>query len=55
MVAFVDNQVPIIAREIIDDAVSDHALNHRHIQQAGGLCATATEPGSSEPGPVLSL
>ena len=37
MVAFVHNQMSIVAHEIIDDAVSDHALNHRHIQQAGWL------------------
>ena len=46
MVAFIYNEVPIVADQIIDYAVSDQALDHRHIQQAGGLFAAAADPAN---------
>src|SRR5689334_19976865 len=44
MVAFIYNEVPIVADQVIDYAVSDQALGHPHIQQAAGLVAAPTNP-----------
>ena len=44
MVAFIDNQVPIIAHQILNHAFSDQALNCRHIQQVCWLLATTAHP-----------
>src|SRR5208282_5009789 len=46
MMAFVDNQVPVIAHQIINHAFADQALNYRHIQQAGWLLGATAHPSN---------
>src|SRR6266568_6248173 len=47
MVTLVHDQVPVIAREIINQTLSDHALYHRYIKQAGWLRAATADPADS--------
>ena len=46
MVAFVHNEMAVIAHAILDDALADQALDDRDIQRAGQLPLAAADPAN---------
>lgn len=49
MMALIDNHMPVVPHQVINDPFADHALNDRHIEQAGWSLAPASDPANRMP------
>ena len=50
--ALVDYQVAVATHEVIDHALSNQALNHRHIDSTGWFVSAASDSSNSRGGNV---
>ena len=48
MVAFVNDQMPVVRHAVIDDALADEALDERDVDATGQLFMPAAKPAATE-------